>query len=262
MSASGDAEQMSGLLTSTAAAVRAALDSHHAGPPGAETGGVDMRRKGARLGQYEFDLVADNAALDVLRGADVGVLSEESGLRDAERDVIVVMDPVDGSTNASRSLPWYACSLCAVDSRGPWVALVVNLATGVRWEAIRGAGAKRDGVQIRTSSAATLGESLVALNGHPSRHLGWRQYRSLGATALDICSVADGSIDATVDCTTDALGVWDYLGAMLVLREAGGIIGDVHGRELVVLDPNARRTPVTAGSEKLFEEAMAARSSL
>ncbi len=218
-----------------------------------------MRRKGGRPGQYELDLSVDAAVLEVLSEAGVGVLSEESGSADLGADVVVVVDPVDGSTNASRGIPWYACSLCAVDSEGPWLSLVVNLATGTRWTAQRGAGAQRDGLTISTSSTTSLSDALVVLNGHPGAHFGWRQYRALGATSLDVCAVADGSVDATIDCTTDALGPWDYMGAMLVLTEAGGVMVDALGRELVVLDHDARRTPVSACTPRLFEQALAAR---
>jgi fructose-1,6-bisphosphatase/inositol monophosphatase family enzyme len=62
-----------------------------------------------------------------------------------------------------------------------------------------------------------------------------------------------------VDCTVDALGPWDYLAAALVLAEAGGRVADVHGRDLVVLDHAARRTPVSAGTPELFEVLLEAR---
>src|SRR5262245_1135586 len=74
---------------------------------------------GARPGQYRADLVADAAALGVLGVAGVGILSEESGLVAPGADgVVVVVDPLDGSTNADRRVPWYATSLCAVDAAG------------------------------------------------------------------------------------------------------------------------------------------------
>ncbi|MST35086.1 hypothetical protein GHK86_20440, partial [Acidimicrobiaceae bacterium USS-CC1] len=61
--------------------------------------------------QYRHDLVADRVGVDLLDAAGFGILSEESGLHRPERDVVVVIDPVDGSTNASRGLPWYATSV-------------------------------------------------------------------------------------------------------------------------------------------------------
>ena len=78
-------------------------------------------------GQYRHDVVADEVALGLLEANGLGVLSEESGLHHPERDLLVVIDPVDGSTNASRGLPWWATSLCVLDHDGPFVAVVANL---------------------------------------------------------------------------------------------------------------------------------------
>lgn len=221
-----------------------------------------IRAEGHREGQYAFDLVVDLAVLEMLDGEGVGVMSEESGLTDGDAEVIVVVDPVDGSTNASRGIPWYACSLCALDAEGPWIALVANLATGTRYRAVRGGGATRDTVPIRPAAPVDLADALVVLNGHPPSHLGWNQYRALGATALDVCAVAEGSVDATIDCTSDTLGPWDYMGALLVLTEAGGVVVDAEGRDLVTLDPGARRTPVSASCGQLIDQALAARGAV
>lgn len=196
---------------------------------------------------HHSDLATDAAALAVLHDAGVRVLSEESGLTGpAGAAVTVVVDPLDGSTNAAAGLPWYATSLCAVDAEGPRVAVVRNLATGECFAAVRGEGATRDGVPFRSPAERTevLGDALVLLSGHARTHLGWRQYRAMGALALDLCAVAAGRMDAFLDCSVDAHGVWDYLGGVLVAREAGIDVQDVHGRELVVLDPSVRRTPV------------------
>jgi myo-inositol-1(or 4)-monophosphatase len=241
------------LLDDTARAVAGALDTD------AAKAERSWRDRGERPGQYRIDLVADDAALAVLRAAGVGILSEESGLEDRGNDLVVVVDPVDGSTNASRGIPWYATSLCAVDADGPRAALVVNLATGTRYQAVRGGGATRDGRPIAPSDARSLDMALLVLNGYSPTYLQWRQYRALGATALDLCSVADGRVDGTIDCTDSALGPWDYMGAMLVLGEVGAHIADAQGRELVVLDHEARRTPVSAGTEELFDAVLAAR---
>lgn len=211
----------------------------------------DRRVPGLRTGQYGLDLRADAAALRILDRAEIGVLSEESGLRRADAGVVVFLDPVDGSTNASRRIPWYATSLCAVDGDGPRVALVRNLATGVTFRAVRGEGATRDGEPIAPSSTVDLSTAVVALSGYPPEHLGWRQFRTLGAAALDMCAVASGSLDAFVDCSFDAHGVWDYCGALLICREAGAQVDDALGRPLVVLDPQARRTPVASATAAL-----------
>ncbi|HEX4865721.1 MAG TPA: inositol monophosphatase family protein, partial [Acidimicrobiales bacterium] len=96
------------------------------------TGLQDWGLAGTREGQYRSDLIADQAAVDVIVAAGFGALSEESGFHDAGRDILVVLDPVDGSTNASRGLPWWATSVCAVDRDGALAAVVANQATGTR----------------------------------------------------------------------------------------------------------------------------------
>jgi fructose-1,6-bisphosphatase/inositol monophosphatase family enzyme len=228
------------VLHDTATAVRAALD-----------GLTDWGDAGIRAGQYLSDLAADEAALAVLDRAGLGAMSEESGLHSGERAVVVVIDPLDGSTNASRGLPWYATSLCAVDGDGARVALVVDQATGTRFEAVRGGGARVDGEPLRPSAASDLGSSIVGLSGMPPRYFGWKQFRAMGAVALDLCAVAGGRLDAYVDCSVGAHGAWDYLGGMLVCQEAGALVDDAWGRSLVTLDHTARRTPVAAATPEL-----------
>jgi fructose-1,6-bisphosphatase/inositol monophosphatase family enzyme len=83
----------------------------------------------------------------------------------------------------------------------------------------------------------------------------------LGAAALDLCLVADGSLDGYVDCASEAHGVWDYAGAALVCREAGVPIVDALGRDLIELDHRARRTPVAAATTDLLEHLLVARAS-
>lgn len=215
----------------------------------------DWGLSGERPTQYNHDVVADKIIVEALLGEGFGVLSEESGLVGGG-DITVVVDPVDGSTNGSRALPWYASSLCAVDSDGPLVSLVANLATGDRFRAIRGEGAESEEVTLKPSRCEKLSEALVAFSGLPPEHGGWAQYRTYGAAALDMCAVASGSFDAYVDIDR-AHGVWDYLGALLVCHEMGVRTVDSGNEALVVLDPTARRGPIAAGSAKLLEQLIA-----
>ena len=231
------------------------LDDAASAVHGAVTLLADWGLAGTRAGQYKCDLAADDAVLEILSKAPVGVLSEESGLAHADRDIVVVVDPIDGSTNAAAGLPWFATSLCAVDGDGPLAAVVVNQATGTRFRAIRGAGATIDGQPTKPLKVTELSDAFVGLSGLPDHWLGWRQYRALGASALDICAVAAGVLDAFIDCTpSPAHGPWDYLGAMLVCQEAGAVVTDRYGEDLVVLEHTARRTPIAASSEALLQQ--------
>jgi fructose-1,6-bisphosphatase/inositol monophosphatase family enzyme len=239
------------LLHETAGAIEAALGDVQ-----------DWGLTGGVAGQHHSDLAADAVAVERLRAGGVGVLSEESGRHDPDRRVTVVVDPLDGSTNASRGIPWFAISLCAVDADGPLAAVVVHVGAGHRFTAVRGGGAALDGQPVRPSAVTSLSTALVGLSGYPPTYLGWHQYRALGAAALDLCAVAAGRLDAYIDCSPSAHGPWDYLGGMLVCQEAGAPVVDAQGRDLVVLDHAARRTPVAAATPELLAAAVEARRSM
>ncbi len=212
---------------------------------------------GIREGQYAVDLDADAACLDELYRAGYRVLSEESGVTGppgSDSAPIVVVDPLDGSTNASRRIPWYASALCLVDDDGPAAALVVNHATGERFSAVRGGGgAERDGASISPSGQTELAASILGVSGLPTHHYGWAQFRALGASAPDICAVACGVTDAWCDMHDDGHGVWDYLASVLIVQEAGGAAAEVNGLDLCVLDHQARRSPIVAATPELLE---------
>jgi fructose-1,6-bisphosphatase/inositol monophosphatase family enzyme len=223
---------------------------------------ADWGPSGRRDGQYAVDLEIDAACIPPLLDAGFAVLSEESGITwpdGAEQDLhaaqIVVVDPLDGSTNASIGLPWCNTALCLVRGDVPSVAMVSNLVTGERFHAVRDGGAFCDGERVSVAPPRPLGEAMVAINGLPGHHWGWRQFRSMGSGELDVCSVAIGRFDAYIDATPrGSHGVWDYIAGGLVVEEAGGVVADVFGRDLVVLDHEARRAPVAASGRELLDE--------
>jgi myo-inositol-1(or 4)-monophosphatase len=233
------------VLSATAAAVEGAVRG---------VTGDDRRARTDRAGQYAIDLVADAAALEVLARAPVAVLSEESGWGGrAGAGLTVVIDPVDGSTNASRDIPYWATSLCVLDGDGPLVALVVNQATGVATTAVRGEGARRAGDPIGPRNIDRVEDALVALSGRPDRWLPWKQFRALGSAALSLCDLAAGALDGLVDGGAWH-APWDYLGGLLICREAGAEVVDLTGRELVVADPDIRRQLLAAATPALLEQ--------
>jgi myo-inositol-1(or 4)-monophosphatase len=243
-----DADEMLEVLQGTAEAVTMAMQHHR-----------EWGLSGTRHGQYHHDIAADAAALGVLEPAGVAILSEESGITKGKLPVTVVIDPIDGSTNASRGLPWWSTSLCAVDRDGPWVALVADQVTGERWHAVRGGGAFHNDERILRPPTPPLREAIIGLGGWPPFHFGWYQYRSYGAIALDLCAVADGRLDGYAHCVPDEVAEWDYMGGLLVCYESGAEVVDIHGRPLSPLDHTTRRTPVAAGDRALLDELLTAR---
>ena len=212
----------------------------------------DWGPSGNRPDQYNSDVVADQVIADSLDASGYRILSEESENLNGE-GLVAVVDPLDGSTNASRGLPWFATSLCVVDEHGPLVAVVADLVHSVRYEAIRGRGSFKEGEKLLRTDIPELSESIIGISGLPPHNPGWAQFRSLGAIALDLCAIADGRLDGFVDCSPDAHGIWDYLGASLVCAEAGIEVVDSQGRNLNELDRAVRRTPV-AGVGDLHTE--------
>ncbi len=237
-----DEVRLLAVLDEAVAAVRHALDELD-----------DWGPAGTRPGQYRLDLAADGAALPVLHGAGLAVLSEESGTTGPEGDrLLAVIDPVDGSTNAHRGVPFFSTSICVLDAEGPLVGVVVNQASGVRYAAVRGQGAERDGVAVRPSGCEELSSAIVGISGFPGRSPGWGQFRALGAASLECCAVADGVLDAYLVVGGSTLYVWDYLAGLLICREAGAAEGERDGMDLVLRDAAPRR-PVVAATHALVE---------
>jgi fructose-1,6-bisphosphatase/inositol monophosphatase family enzyme len=96
--------------------------------------------------------------------------------------------------------------------------------------------------------------AVVSLSGYPRRHLGWAQFRAFGAAALELCAVAEGTLDAFSTAGLAHLAPWDYLGGMLLCTEAGAVVTDLAGLELVVTDPYARRAVAAAATPALLAE--------
>jgi myo-inositol-1(or 4)-monophosphatase len=205
---------------------------------------------GQRPTQYHLDLAADEVALRVLTGAGFRVVSEESGIT-GQGAFTVVVDPIDGSTNCDHGIPFYATSLAVMCGDELVAGLVMNQATGTSFEAEKGAGATRDGVRIATSGQTEVAKSIMAFSGLPPRHLGWAQYRALGAASLEICLVADGSLDVYGVAQRSTLNPWDYLAGLLILREAGGVAADYRDEDLETSAEVVRR-PVFCASSKLL----------
>ena len=228
------------VLDDAVGAVRAALDALE-----------DWGPAGSKPGQYRLDLAADAAALPVLHSAGLEVLSEESGFSgDGSSGLLAVIDPVDGSTNAHRGVPFYATSICVLDGEGPRVGVVVNQATGVRYAAARGGGADKDGQRMEPSGCEDLRSAIVGISGFPGLHPGWAQYRALGAASLECCAVAEGVLDAYMVAGRSTLYGWDYLAGLLICREAGTAERERDGRDLVVRDATSRR-PIVAATPAL-----------
>jgi myo-inositol-1(or 4)-monophosphatase len=201
------------------------------------------------------DVDAQAAALAVIRTRhpDHLVLAEEDERPVAERvagwdgSPMWVVDPLDGTANFLHGHPQYAASVAvAVDGR-PVAGAVVAPATGERWWAARGEGAFRGGVPIRVSPRRAMRDALVG-TGFPFKLLerlpeylgqldrvlrGSAGVRRAGAAALDLCYLAQGSLDAFWELF---LHPWDFAAGWLIVEEAGGVLAKDDGSPLELVD--------------------------
>ena len=174
---------------------------------------------------------------------DYAVLAEEgaedemiAGVADGYRWII---DPIDGTTNFAHGVPPYAVSIALQREAEVVVGVVLDVATGDLFTAIRGRGTYRNGALVRVSRRPALGVGLLA-TGFPYRaydHLDsylavFRRFvqqargvRRLGSAAIDLAYVACGRFDGFYET---GLNAWDVAAGVLLVEEAGGRVTDYH----------------------------------
>ncbi|MCC3292866.1 inositol monophosphatase family protein [Arthrobacter sp. zg-Y1110] len=213
----------------------------------------------------DFDTAAEAAVREVLtrrRPNDV-VTGEElanevpanpSGIRWS-------IDPLDGTTNFIRNFPYYAVSVAAVDEDGTWLAGVVHApALGRVYSAARGHGAwldegghrsrltgpdpERIGKVLGTGFAYDDAVRSAELTALPRMAEGYADVRRFGSAALDLCMVADGTLDAFFQ---QGLQEYDYAAGALIAEEAGAPVL----RPAPGLTGAAKRAAVTAAGTEL-----------
>lgn len=181
-----------------------------------------------------LDSEAQQAIRETLSDADfpVRVVSEEGDYEIGEQGPILVVDPVDGTTNLARGIP-FACTSMALSATprmsGVTLGLIKDLYTGDVYRAERNRGAWRAGKRITPAKSKPVKEALVSLDiskGAPvdrvkqliasAGHL-----RQTGSSALALCHLAAGIVDAHVDIR-GKLRITDVAAGLLILREAGG----------------------------------------
>lgn len=226
--------------------------------------GGDVRKK--------IDLAAETALVHTLRRhkASCTLVSEESGVSqigESFSEFFLTVDPVDGTANAVRGLPFVAISLAV--SKKPLlskveVALVADVLRDIIYTAEKGKGAYRDRKKIKPSNTERLDDAMIGLDlgTFKARRLvdqlanvlvRAKHLRHLGANALEICYVADGTGDAFIDIR-GKLRVTDTAAAYLILREAGGTIKTPLGGDLdASLDPQQRVSFIAAANENMYK---------
>jgi myo-inositol-1(or 4)-monophosphatase len=162
------------------------------------------------------------------------VVGEERGGAAGEGGVTWVVDPIDGTVNFLYGMPWYAVSLAATRDGVTVAGAVAEPATGRLWSAALGSGATCDARELRVTDVTDLAMTMVGTGFSYRAERRARQapfvagllprvrdVRRAGSSALDVCAVGAGWLDAYVEHGTNW---WDWAASSLIAQEAGAVV--------------------------------------
>ena len=193
----------------------------------------------------KIDKFAEDAVLAFMdeRGIELNVLSEEIGYVDRGAKKTLVLDPIDGTINCVRGIPFFSISMavCTKTMSDCDHALVRNLRSGDTYQARRGGGAELNGHRIAVSKYNRDDSIFLMFDGRDVapetekvKALASR-VRTMGCASLEMCLVAQGSAQAHyMNCTKRSrmIRIVDIAASCLILREAGGEVVDLQGGKL------------------------------
>ena len=238
---------------------------------GQESAGTTFSRGAGGDISTAIDLLAEEIVIETLEDRDVScvLVSEECGVKrlgTGENGGYVVIDGVDGTTNAVHGLPFVATSLAYAE--GPrlqdvQVGLVMDLTRNLIFHAEKAKGAFRGATRLKTSSVTNLEDAIISFKvGQPRDReqknqrlrnilVNAKKIRILGSTALELCYTAAGTLDAFIDVRGNARAT-DLAAAHLILAEAGGLSVTTAGRALnLPLKTIATTTLLAAANSRL-----------
>jgi myo-inositol-1(or 4)-monophosphatase len=208
----------------------------------------------------EVDQRAEQAVIETLLKAypDHSILAEESGDHQGN-EYQWIIDPLDGTTNFIHGFPQYAVSIALKHKRKLDVAVVYDPYKQELFTASRGEGAQLNGKRIRVTPRSTTRGALFG-TGIPfsDMDLFEKHYRTMralipgsagirraGSAALDLAYVAAGRLDGFWEF---GLNPWDMAAGVLLVEEAGGLVGDFDGGFAYLETGN-----ILAANPKLFK---------
>jgi myo-inositol-1(or 4)-monophosphatase len=205
-----------------------------------------------------IDQAAEDAILARFAGLDVTVVSEEIG-RYGNGKTLVVVDPIDGSLNAKRGIPYFALSIAFADGetmQDVFLGYVYDFGTNEEWIGRRGEGATLNGEPLGGVRPKDTIAHAHAVDGLAHR------LRVMGSLALSLCHLAAGRIDGV--CSLKEARSVDIAAAQLLCHEVGlsvALFDDPRAFGEAELDLTGRSRIAAAGNDELCTKLAAALSS-
>ena len=207
----------------------------------------------------EVDREAERLIAEVLGKGAPGsrMVGEESSPELVQGGLVWVVDPLDGTTNFLHGYPQYAVSVAAALNGILEAAVVLDINRECIYGAVRGQGAWLGGARLRVSTIDDPARALLG-TGYPFKQLDrlddyLAQFRRIlpatsgvrraGSAALDLADVAAGRLDGFWELM---LAPWDMCAGILLIREAGGVLTDLSGRDIGV-----EHSAVVAGNPEI-----------
>lgn len=187
------------------------------------------------------------------------IVAEESGTIAGDENYVWIIDPLDGTTNYIHGIPHYAISIAMKYKNKLEHGVIFDPIRNEFFTASRGEGARLNDRRIRVSQQIRLEKSLLG-TGFPFKNPDavnpyLRLFEALlpqagglrraGSAALDLAYVAAGRFDGFWEFF---LSPWDMAAGALLIKEAGGLVGDIEGGENYLETGN-----IVAGNPKIFK---------
>jgi myo-inositol-1(or 4)-monophosphatase len=212
-----------------------------------------------------IDQAAEDAIVERFRATGASIVSEELGFLEGS-DTVLVIDPIDGSLNAKRGIPFFSLSIAVAGGRtmdDVHFGFVYDFGSGEEWTATRGEGARLNGEPLGAAQLDGAIEILVmeatrtdlVAQDAPKVAALARRLRIMGSTALSLCHLAAGRVDAV--CTLKTTRSVDIAAAQLLCREQGIALELFDSAEpfgAAPLDLGQRSRLAAAGTDEACEQ--------
>lgn len=201
---------------------------------------------------HKIDEIAEETAIKTLEdtGKSIILISEEIGeikIGDENPEILMILDPIDGTSNATRNMPCYGVSIAIAEINNKEnledvtledieIGYVKNIPTGDVYSAVKGRGAMKNNKpmnrisQVKEVKKSTLCTYVYRAKSKRLSNLcsSVRRMRIMGSIAIEMCYVADGAYDAYLDIG-EIVRILDIAASQLIIKENNGIITNYNG---------------------------------